>query len=141
MRSRLPAARLPSVIVLALAACVTHTSPQPPDQQGAPATPWLELFAAYPGARSVCSQHISGTPMHIVWRMYAAREAPDAVKAFYRKAHPSLVEEKAGAFDLRGPAEKLLSVHAVGERYPDCGQAPASDERTVLIVSQAFGRR
>ncbi len=33
-----------------------------------------------------------------------------------------------------------LSVHPVSESHPDCGVKPTAEERTIIVVSEAYAR-
>ncbi|MBZ0121289.1 MAG: hypothetical protein K8H88_30110, partial [Sandaracinaceae bacterium] len=49
---------------------------------------WLGI-AAYPGARHLCSQHVTGAPgpgsMHIQWSAYASPDPIERARAFYER--------------------------------------------------------
>jgi hypothetical protein len=97
------------------------------------------IFRAYPGARRLCNQHVSGTTMHINWTLYATADDPDRVRRFYEKNTSGAAVEKEGGklVGLRGPKQEVLSIHGVKERYPSCGVAPSARDRTAIVVSQA----
>lgn len=100
---------------------------------------WLDTFSVYPGARELCSQHVTGNVMHILWRAYATVDATKDVIAFYVQAegkeHVELEENSVTVH--RG--DKVLSVHAASAKdYPRCGAEPRREEKTVIIVSQAI---
>jgi hypothetical protein len=100
---------------------------------------WGEVFPAYPGARLLCGQHVAGNTMHIQWTAYATRSAKAAVIAFYEQHRGALsVERPDGGLMLRGPGDRVLSVHAKDESYPRCDVPPAAEDATVIIVSQAI---
>jgi len=100
---------------------------------------WLDTFSAYPGARELCSQHVTGNTMHILWRAYVTVDATKDVIAFYVQAEgKEHVELSENSLTVRR-GDKVLSVHAASARdYPRCGADPRPGERTVLIVSQAI---
>ena len=100
---------------------------------------WLDAFSAYPGARELCSQHVTGNTMHILWRAYAAVDATKDVIAFYVQAEPKEnIELSENSLTVRR-GDKVLSVHAASATdYPRCGVDPRPGERTVLIVSHAM---
>ncbi len=102
--------------------------------------PWMG-FAAYPDARLLCDQHVSGTGMHILWRSYATVDALDRVIAFYerdtgRKTRPGA----GGAPGLELDADRKLAIYpaARSEEFPSCAVKPAAGERTVILVSTAI---
>jgi hypothetical protein len=102
---------------------------------------WLDAFAAYPRARELCNEHIAGSSMEVAWRSYASTASADEVIAFYKQAHPRLVDAKGqDLLTLRAPGEKALAVMDRGGRAPSCGEAPREGERTIIVVSQAFAR-
>ena len=100
-------------------------------------TKWLD-FAAYPGARKLCSQHVSGNTMHITWTGYATKDHHRKVIDFYVKRHGGKPEGET--LMLSGSKGARLSVHpAQAGGYPTCEVKPAKDDKTVIIVSQAVG--
>jgi hypothetical protein len=100
---------------------------------------WVDVFARYPDVRELCNQHITGNTMHIVWQSYASKDPPAKVMAFYKEKHPEIVESQSDTeMKLRGPSDKLLSVYAVPGKFPTCDVAPAADEKTIIVVSQAM---
>jgi hypothetical protein len=108
----------------------------------APAAPvaedrWLE-FAAYPGARKLCSQHVSGNTMHISWTAYATTDHHRKVIDFYVKRHGGKPE--GDTLTLSGSKGVKLSVHPADKGgYPTCEVKPAKSDKTVILVSQATG--
>jgi hypothetical protein len=110
-----------------------------PGGQPAPAAEdrWLD-FAAYPGARKLCSQHVSGNSMHINWTAYASTDHHRQVIDFYVKRHGGKPEGET--LTLSGSKGVRLSVHpAPAGGYPTCEVKPAKGDKTVIIVSQATG--
>jgi hypothetical protein len=105
---------------------------------------WGGLFAPYPGARRLCSQHISGhaggKPMHITWVAFASTDAPEKVSAFYAKNTAGAKVERSshGLTQLRGPKGQVLSVMVAARKgYPTCEVKPAASDHAVIIVSNA----
>jgi len=100
---------------------------------------WLDAFPAYPGARELCSQHVTGNVMHIVWSAYVTRDATEQVNGFYlREEGKEHAEQNENSLSFRH-GDKVLSIHrASAKDYPDCGKAPSPEDKTVLIVSQAI---
>ncbi|MCA9584403.1 MAG: hypothetical protein KC657_03505 [Myxococcales bacterium] len=102
-------------------------------------------FAAYPGARPLCAEHVAGAPppgggppLHITWASFETPDAPDVVLAYYAKP---------GASDA-GFADARISIHAAsgapadgGAPYPRCDTAPSAAARTVIVVSRAAGAK
>ncbi len=101
---------------------------------------WLDVFPAYPGARELCSQHVTGTVGHIIWTAYVTADEPERVGAFYLKAEGEGRAERDGEQLSFRHGDKVLSIHrASAKDYPDCGKRPGPNDKTVLIVSQAIG--
>jgi hypothetical protein len=100
---------------------------------------WLDTFSAYPGARVLCSQHVTGNIMHILWTAYVTVDATKDVIAFYVQAEgKERVELEENSVTVRR-GDQVLSVHAASAKdYPRCGVEPRREERTVIIVSQAI---
>jgi hypothetical protein len=95
-------------------------------------------FAAYPGARRLCSQHVTGDSMHISWTAYVTTDRHPKVIAFYVKRHGGTRDGEA--LRLEGQGGTRLSVHpATATGYPTCDVKPAKSDNTVIIVSQAVG--
>jgi hypothetical protein len=132
------AAILTLVASSALTAC-NHAADPGAARDGAAvsADAWNGVFAPFPGARRLCSQHVTGNGMHILWTAYATEKPTAEVIGFYEKNHGAAAIERDHGFTLRGPNEHLLSVHAKDESYPRCEVAPAAGDATVIIVSQA----
>ena len=61
---------------------------------------WLDVFAAYPGARKLCSQHITGTTMHILWSAYVTSDMPEKVISYYRRTEVSLAHDMSGLINM-----------------------------------------
>ncbi|MBM3745856.1 MAG: hypothetical protein FJW34_08665 [Acidobacteria bacterium] len=100
---------------------------------------WLDTFAVYPGARELCSQHVTGNAMHILWHAYATRDLPEKVIAFYVQAEGKEHAEQSENSVTFRHGDKVLSIHrASAKDYPECGKPPRPEEKTVLIVSQAI---
>jgi hypothetical protein len=100
---------------------------------------WLE-FAAYPGARRLCSQHVTGDTMHIEWTAYASTDPHPKVIAFYVKRHGGKPEGDTLRLEGKPGKGTRLSVHPADKgSYPTCDVKPAKSDKTVIIVSQAVG--
>jgi hypothetical protein len=111
-----------------------------------PAEMWLSEFAAYPGARKVCSQQILGTSggarREVGWSMYATKDRDSDVFSFYSsygdwRGMGSNLETKPSTLTLvAANGTRRLVVHSTSGSYPDCGARPEADEKTVIIVSE-----
>lgn len=100
---------------------------------------WLDVFVPYPRARALCDERLDGHSMDVAWRSYATADTSDAVVAFYKQAHPTLVDRDGkDLVSLRAPGEKALAVMEAGRRAPSCGEPATPGERTIIVVSQAF---
>lgn len=100
-------------------------------------------FVPYPGARPLCAEHVSGTPLHITWRSYATPDSVDAVVAHYEKTTGRKATKlPGGERRLEWNADHKLAVYpaADNDRFPHCATKPTGDERTVLLISTAAGR-
>jgi len=76
--------------------------------------------------------------MHIIWSAYATPHALAAVIAFYEQAAGSLIVERNTHFKLRGPKDQLLEIRARNAFDLECGVKPASNDATIIVVSQAI---
>jgi hypothetical protein len=98
---------------------------------------WLD-FVAYPGARRLCAQHVTGNVMHIHWTAYATPDPCPAVIAFYVQRYPGTPMGDTLTISARAGAR--LSVHAAGSSgYPTLEVGPDAADQTVIIVSRAVG--
>ncbi len=100
-------------------------------------------FVPYPGARQLCAEHVSGTPLHITWRSYATPDSVDAVVAHYEKATGRKATTRpSGERQLEWHEDHKLAVYpaADNDRFPHCATKPTRDERTVVLISTAAGR-
>jgi hypothetical protein len=102
---------------------------------------WLGVFAALPGARLLCTQHVlgqsEGKRVEIQFSLYATKRRPSETARFYAQAHA--VPWKAGSETITVKAaegRKLLTVHAVSAPHPGCGVEPDNADRTVIVVSE-----
>jgi hypothetical protein len=97
-------------------------------------------FPPYPGAKHICSQHISGIPMHISWSSSGTPEQREKVIDFYkevaRKTKGVVFVKKAKDFTLRSPdGYTAVSVHVARGDHPKCDKEPPAGDRTVIIHS------
>jgi hypothetical protein len=107
-----------------------------------PAASW-DSFPAYPGARKLCSQHVTGSSggqrREIDWSLYATKDRADVVSFYSAYAHwhglkSDLVDKRLVLVSPEGAAR--LTVHEASDTYPDCGVRPAADEKGVVLVSR-----
>jgi hypothetical protein len=108
----------------------------------AAATQKWASFAAYPGAKPLCSEHVHANGIEIAWQSYATTDAPDRVVAFYEKDQKTKsTAGDAGEKSIHAPArdDDLVSIIAAdkADKLPHCATAPAADARTVIVVSSA----
>lgn len=123
-----PSVRLAAVILAALAA-----------------GQWAS-FAAYPGARKLCDQHVSASSMEIAWQSYSTEDPIERVVAFYEKDQKAKSSSgDAGEKTIRAPAraDDVLSIIAAerADKLPHCETAPPAAAKTVIVVSSATRRR
>lgn len=148
MRTRpaLVAALAASVLAAACTSSPPPAAPPPGASSSAPPTAagarWL-AFDAYPGARPLCNEHLTGAPsangpgMHLSWQSYATRDDLATVSAFYREHHAGFIESaKDAPLTLAADADTKLSLHALGE-HPTCSVPPTVSEKTIIVVSRA----
>jgi hypothetical protein len=101
---------------------------------------WPGEFPAYPGARFVCSQHVSGAgagALHINWTLHATTDDPARVTAFYAGTGAAVPGRRGETLALASKdGLKHLSAHPVSGSYPSCQVKPPGDAKTVFVVSQ-----
>ena len=117
-----------------------QATPSSPPATTAPAL-WLEEFPAYPGARQLCTGHVTGAPnspiRSINWTVYATPDEPGAVVLFYAPRPWASTPPGATTLSLTGRGGNRLSVHPVSDSYPGCGTPPGAGDKTVILVSHA----
>ena len=138
-----------AILALGLSGCRNATAAS--DAAVAPATPRRPLeeprvsgaFEPYPGVRLLCSEHTSGSGMHIQWYVYASQRTPEDLVGFYRQRHPEASSDAAVELVVRGPNRAVLTVYPREgyARRPHCAQEPAANERALILLSQATGGR
>jgi hypothetical protein len=101
-------------------------------------------FAAYPGARQLCDEHVAGTTMHISWRSYATADPVATVVAFYEKDQGKKAERgEHGDFTLHAPArdDDAITVFPAAEAaaFPGCAEKARKTEKTIILVSSRAG--
>lgn len=113
--------------------------PPAPDPARAP---WHGTIVAYPGARELCYQHVSGTTMHVFWTGWASPDPIERVRAFYERHRGAAILDGApDAFSLRieGDPSRSVSVTRVGAGHPSCDVAPEPTDRTYFVVQASTG--
>lgn len=137
------------ILCLALLGCTREPAPaskREPSVSDATASSSSEcekLFEPPAGATLLCDQHDLATDAEIHWRSFALGEARSALEKRYRE-----LAGRCGAEVTSRPNELgickgpfRLSVHdAEPKGYPGCEKAPASDHRTVVLISSMFRR-
>jgi hypothetical protein len=102
-----------------------------------------EGFPPYPGSKALCEQRLHGNTLEIHWTAHTSSDPPQVVTAFY-EGKLGKPETDKGETRFRaakeGAVERTLSVYPIGGSYPRCGKDPATNDRTMLIVSRAIAR-
>lgn len=131
------------------AAAVPPASAKPTAPPAAPpGAPMWFTFAAYPGARLLCHEHVRGAgprPMEIEWFLFASPDpVAKVVAAFERQvaAKASTDAERGGLdFTSARDARDKLSIFprekAAG--YPHCKSAARAGEHSLILVSRGIG--
>ena len=110
------------------------------DQTPPNSTSWFG-FAAYPGARELCTESVLGTRgQEILWRSFATRDDLNRVTAFYSKKDTATPVKSNGSIELRHGDDIILSIHSAAGDYPKCDQKARAGEKTVIVVSQMISR-
>jgi hypothetical protein len=91
-----------------------------------------------PNARQLCSEHVTGTTMHITWTSYALRETVDEARAFFTRRGAQFVMTEGMWLYAPTPRDRM-SLHAANGSYPSCSTRPNSSEKSVLIRSRSTG--
>ncbi|MEM9874207.1 MAG: hypothetical protein AAF928_04890 [Myxococcota bacterium] len=125
-------------------ASASGSAPDPEDPksraEASPVSPYGPGVPAYLSARELCTQHVNGQQMHIVWTGYATVDAIGTVRAFY-EAHTAAAggtfEPEGEGFRVVGTDGLRLTAHVVGAGHPTCDVAPADTDRTYLVLSRA----
>jgi hypothetical protein len=103
---------------------------------------WADAVPAYPDARQLCSEHVTGNGMHIIWQSWAVHDPVEKVTAFYTKALAAAGEEETGgARSWHAPqdADVVVTVAAGNnEHVPSCAEKPKANEPTMIVVSRAI---
>lgn len=99
-------------------------------------------FAAYPGARPLCNEHIVGNTMHISWMSFATKDELKKVVAFYEKDQGAKAEpSENGEQEIHAPArnDDIVAMFPAdqADHFPSCSEKPARGEKTVILVSSA----
>lgn len=99
-------------------------------------------FVPYPGARPLCAEHVSGTPLHITWSSYATPDRVEIVVTHYEKTTGRKATTlPRGERRLEWNANHTLGIYpaADNDRFPHCETKPTRDERTIILISTAVG--
>jgi len=122
--------------LLLIAVLATSAVAQPRD-----ATPVPQGFAAYPGSRQLCTQHINGGKggMHIMWSSHATKDALAKVVAHYEKALAAkATAEDDGAKSIKvGDRHVTIYPVASNDKLPHCETKPKTGEQTIVMLSTA----
>ena len=59
---------------------------------------------------------------------------------FYATAHGARPDAGGDTITVRAADSKVLSVHPASAKVADCGVAPKTGDKKVIVVSQAFTR-
>jgi len=102
-------------------------------------------FAAYPGAKRLCAEHVSSPKVEIAWQSYATEDPVERVVAFYEKDQKAQATTgDAGEKTIRAAAraDDVLSIIAAerSDKLPHCENAPPAEAKTVILVSSATRR-
>ena len=101
-------------------------------------------FGSYRDARLLCSEHVSGTGMHITWSSYATKDSVATVVAHYEKTSGRKATKDAdGSFRLEWDDDHKLDIYpaASNDKFPHCDKKPAKGEQTVILLSSAARSR
>jgi hypothetical protein len=104
------------------------------------AAPSVDL-PTYSGARSLCSEHVTGNTMHISWTSVATKDDLAKVVAFYEKS----LGKKAGTGDkgertFEVDKDRNVAIYPVAKNddFPHCATKPSKTEKTVILSSHAI---
>lgn len=117
----------------------TTSPPQPTAKSPAQ---WAGGFVAYPGARQLCWQTITGTSGRIRFTAYVTAALPAKVGKFYQPNDSGGGGSSSGSsntdavVELERAGGYILSVYPRTGRYPSCGRFLSAKDQTVIIVSQ-----
>lgn len=89
------------------------------------------------GARPLCSEHVTGTTMHITWDSFAVRETVAETRAYYERMGLRFTADDDGGVTHAPNAEDRLMIYPANGAYPRCAERPRSEERTVIVRSRA----
>lgn len=88
------------------------------------------------GGRFLCSQHVTGTNVHIAWRSFAFTRTVAELRAEY--ATRGITFTQQGDDLVHAPNDSFrLSIHPANGSYPSCEQRPNANERSVIVLSNA----
>ena len=122
-------ARLATVCALFVCVCVgsartARTMEVPP------------LYRIPPGARQLCSEHVTGTTAHITWTSFAVRQTVPQVRAFYEGLGLRFTVGGEGSVTHAPDPDHRLEVFRASGTYPSCEERPLPTERAVIVRSR-----
>lgn len=131
-----------------VAAGAPPAKPTEPPAEPPPGSAMWFSFAAYPGARMLCHEHVRGAgprPMEIEWYLFAVADPQGKVATHYeretsRHAVPESGRAGVGLTSARNPRDSMSifpSEKASG--YPSCASKARPGERTLILVSRGIG--
>ena len=129
---RAPDEEGPAMVRL-LAVCVLVTSGLGQAGPGRPPS-------RYPGARRLCSEHVSGAAMHISWESYATADSPDSVVAHYQRTTGRTATARTdGSRHFEWDTAHTMSIYpaARNDEFPHCDVKPTARERAIILSSTA----
>jgi len=103
-----------------------------------PTRPAPRGFAAYPGARQLCYQHVSSPTMHIMWSTHATRDALAKVVTHYELALGKRAKAEAhGAKRIEIDADRHVTIYPVASeaKLPTCETKAKLGEQTIVMLS------
>ena len=99
-------------------------------------------FKPYRGARNLCSEHISGTKMHISWTSWATTDTrPPSSRS---TNNPPVTRLEPGTRGSRHSTVADMDHHlsifpaSSNDDFPHCDRKPKPTESTVILMSQAI---
>ena len=89
------------------------------------------------GARHLCSEHVTGTNMHITWTSFAVRETVPQTRAFYEAMALRFTTSDDGGLVYASNAQSRLMIYPASGSYPSCAERPLPNEHAVIIRSRS----
>lgn len=97
-------------------------------------------FVAYPKARQLCYQHITGNTMHIIWSTHATKDGVAKVVAHYEKELGLKATAQAdGSKLIEVDKDRHVTVYLASkaDKFPSCETKPKTGEVTIVMLSTA----